>query len=63
MNVELKKFFINRPAVKINTEMKVIDRPSPPEPPEPQFDGVGNAKTVLFKSSLVAILGNATAVE
>lgn len=60
MNVELKKFFINRPAVEINTEMKVIDRPTPPEP---QFNGVGNAKTVLLKSALVAILGNATAVE
>jgi hypothetical protein len=63
MNVELQNISINRPVVKINTELKVIDRPSPPEPPIPKFDGIGNAKRILFKSALFAIIGSATVVE
>lgn len=62
MNVELQNISINRPVVKINTEMKVIDRPTPPEPPEKKFTGAGNAILVI-SDILYAALVNATEAE
>ena len=59
MNVNLKKIIINRPAVKINNELKVIYKP---EPPEEKFIGIGNAIPYLIYPALIGFIGNATAV-
>jgi hypothetical protein len=44
MEVKVKSISINSPAVKINTELKTIDRPAPPEE---KFIGAGNAICIL----------------
>lgn len=59
MNVNLKKIIINRPAVKINNELKVIYKP---EPPEKKFADAGNAIPCIILPALIGFIGNATAV-
>ena len=59
MNVNLKKIDIIEPAVKINTELKTIDRPAPPEE---NFIGVGNAICIL-DNLLFARLVNAEELQ
>lgn len=60
MNVELQNICINRPVVKINTELKVIERTSPA--PEFVFDGAGYAIPYLINQAIAGIFGNATIV-
>lgn len=59
MNVELRNIAINSHVVKINTELKVIDRSSPPEL---VFDGAGYAVPYLINPAIIGIVGNAIVV-
>jgi len=59
MNVNLKKIDIIEPAVKINTELKTIVGPAPPEE---KFIGAGNAICIL-DSLLFAQLVNAEELQ
>lgn len=59
MEVKVKSISINSPAVKINTELKTIDRPAPPEE---NFIGAGNAICIL-DNLLFARLVNAEELQ